>query len=782
MRNLKLAPTRFRPMDILVLLAATLLLVQAPLSVIDAGWVPNLEPLPRLAVLGLLVGYLVERTRLPGPVGLLLGTLLGVEAVTWIFASLPVVGTMAERVAGLGGGVGAWFDTILSGGVSNDPLVFAVAMGTLAWLLGLITAWLVFRDNAPWLAIVLNGLGLLMNLSYASQTLIGYVTWFAFAACLLLAAQQLANRTELWRRAQLNVGWRIVANVLLGTALLVGALLSIAWALPANVASPAVASSWGKLLSPWQGMEGEFDRWFAAINGSSRNARGLSFGRTLAPRGAFDLGDTPVLQVKTSAPMYLRATTADRYAGQAITSSETTTTDVDANGDLLPEELIPEGRVAVQAQVKVLASRTVVAFAPDAPLRFSVPTQLDTRGNPDDLAAVRLLSPAQQNQEYSLVSAVSAASIQELNSAGENYPDWIRQRYLQLPRRLPPRVVRLAHDAIAGATSAYDKAAAIEQFLRDTYTYSTHVTSVPTDRDWVDYFLFDSGQGYCDYFATSMVVLLRIEGVPARVASGFAPGDFDEATGISTVRENHAHSWVEAYFPRYGWITFEPSSIRPLPGRVQEPPQPVTPSVPDSTAVPANRLTREELDELLDMQDNTPLVLPERPFLTTLPGVALLTLAALLLILGVGVAVVAVLWRRGTRGLALYQQPYVQLLRLGSWLGTLRATPAHTPFEVAESLARQVPDARPAIHELTSAYVEGTYSSRPPGRNPWPAWLLARQEVIRGLIRRRLRRWIGDDASSAVAPRSRPELLRQWGASRATTPVPRPGAKPRLDR
>lgn len=782
MKDLKLGPTRFRPMDILVLGAAALVLVQAPLSVIDAGWVPNLEPLPRLAVAGLLVGYLIERTRLMGPIGLLVGTLFGIEAVTWIFASLPVVGSMAERVDWLGGRVGVWLDTIWNGGVSNDPLVFAVAMGTLAWLLGLITAWLVFRDNAPWLAIFFNGLGLLMNLSYAPQTLIGYVTWFAFAACLLLAAQQLANRTELWRRAQLRVGWRIVANVLLGTALVVGALLSVAWALPANLASPAVASTWGKLLSPWQGMEGEFDRWFAAINGSSRNARGLSFGRTLAPRGAFDLGDTPVLQVKSSGPMYLRATTADRYAGQAITSSETTATDVDANGDLLPEELIPEGRVAVQAQIKVLASRTVVAFAPDTPLRFSVPTQLDTRGTPDDLAAVRLLSPAQQNQEYNVVSAVSVASVQELSAAGENYPDWVRQRYLQLPRRLPQRVVRLAHDSVGGATSAYDKAAAIEQYLRDTYTYSTHVAGVPTDRDWVDYFLFDAKEGYCDYFATSMVVLLRVEGVPARVASGFAPGEFDESTGITTVRENHAHSWVEAYFPRYGWVTFEPSAIRPLPARAQEPPQPIAATAPDANAVPANRLTREELDELLDMQDSSPLVLPERPFLTTLPGVALLTLATLLFVLGMIAAIVTVLWRRGTHGLALYQQPYVQLLRLASWLGTLRATPAHTPFEVAESLARQVPDARPAIHELTAVYVEGTYSTRSPGRNPWPTWLLARQEVIRGLVRRRLRRWFGDDGSSAVAPRSRPELLRQWGASRSTTPAPRPGAKPRLER
>ena len=165
-------------MDVVVLLAAGL--VQAPSSLVDAGWVPNLEPLPKLAIAGLLIGYLIERTQLPAPLGLPLGLLLGVEAVTYVFAQAAVVGSLAERVDWLDGRIGAWLDAIASGGVSNDPLVFAVAMAALAWVLGLLTAWLLFRDNVPWLVVLFNGLALLMNLSYASTSLVGYVGWFAF--------------------------------------------------------------------------------------------------------------------------------------------------------------------------------------------------------------------------------------------------------------------------------------------------------------------------------------------------------------------------------------------------------------------------------------------------------------------------------------------------------------------------------------------------------------------------------------------------------------------------
>src|SRR5207248_11205140 len=169
----------------------------------------------------------------------------------WVYAHVAPGESMTERVDWLASRVGGWLDAVGSGGVSNDPLVFTLAMAGLAWLLGMVTAWLVFRDNAPWLAVVFNGIALLMNLSYASTSLVGYVGWFAFAACLLLAAQHLANRTELWRRAQLRVSWRVVANVLLGTGVAVGGLLSIAWALPTTVSSMEVACRWNRITAPW---------------------------------------------------------------------------------------------------------------------------------------------------------------------------------------------------------------------------------------------------------------------------------------------------------------------------------------------------------------------------------------------------------------------------------------------------------------------------------------------------------------------------------------------------
>jgi transglutaminase-like putative cysteine protease len=740
---MKQRPTRFRRFDVVVLLAAGLLVLPAPLSIRDAAWVPNLEPIPGLAVAGLLVGYVLERTRIPGVFGNLLAVGLGIESIAWVYASAVPGNSLGERVATLLGRLGNWLDLVVTGGVSNDPLVFALAMSALAWVIGQVTAWLLFREGAPWLGLALNGVALLMNLSYASASLVSYVTWFVIAGCFALTVHQLARRQELWRRAQLNVHPRVVLNVLLGTAVAASALLSIAWALPSSVTSPQLAVEWTRATSPWQSLESEFDRWFAALSGSGRTARGLSFGRTLAPRGSFDLGDTPVLQVRPSDPsrrLYLRATTADRYAGQAITSSETSTSPFDANADLLSADSLPDGRTTIQTIVRVLASRTSVAFGSEAPVRFSLPTEVEVRGNvPQDVATIRLDSPIQQNQDYAVASAISVATIQDLRAASEDYPDWVRTRYLQLPRGVPRRVIDFAHTQTEGAASAFDKAASLESYLRTSFTYSTHVPEVPQGRDWVDYFLFDSKQGYCDYFATALTVLLRIEGIPARVASGFAPGDLDESSGAYVVRENHAHSWVEVYFPRYGWIIFEPSAIRPIPERAEQAPPPA-PSLqaPQSQPASTGELTPEELDELRGLRESGSRT-GQRPFLTTWPGILILLFLGSLFLAGLGLGGLTLVWWRKLSALAVYQRPYAQLVQLGRWFGLVRPAPSDTPYEVAGALSRQLPSARPTVDRLTSAYVESTYANRPPTANPWPEWLATRRNLIRELAVRRLR-------------------------------------------
>ena len=172
---------------------------------------------------------------------------------------------------------------------------------------------------------------------------------------------------------------------------------------------------------------------------------------------------------------------------------------------------------------------------------------------------------------YQAVSRVSNASVEELRAAGNVYPDWIRTNYLRLPDNIPQRVLDLAIDLTAAEATPYDRAEAIQDYLRQ-FPYSLDVPAPPIDRDVADFFLFDLQRGYCDYYATTMVILARAAGLPARLVIGYASGSYDSLTAEYTVREEDSHAWVEIYFPSYGWIEFEPTSGQPVVARPGEKP------------------------------------------------------------------------------------------------------------------------------------------------------------------------------------------------------------------
>jgi transglutaminase-like putative cysteine protease len=186
-------------------------------------------------------------------------------------------------------------------------------------------------------------------------------------------------------------------------------------------------------------------------------------------------------------------------------------------------------------------------------------------------------------ETYKAESYTPILSIQQLRSASTEYPEQIREQYLALPQSVPERVHQLAREIVAAKPNPYDKAKAIENYLR-TYPYDLEVSAPPENQDVADYFLFDLKRGYCDYYATAMVVLARSSGIPARFVSGYSPGYYDAPNARYVVRELNAHSWVEVYFPEIGWVEFEPTASEP---EIERQPDEITASLPpseDSTA------------------------------------------------------------------------------------------------------------------------------------------------------------------------------------------------------
>ena len=171
------------------------------------------------------------------------------------------------------------------------------------------------------------------------------------------------------------------------------------------------------------------------------------------------------------------------------------------------------------------------------------------------LTSVKRLVPP---RSYRTVGSVSTATPEMLRTAGQDYPTWVTDRYLQLPPDFPQNVRLLARQLADGNDNPHDIAESIQAHLA-TIPYSTDIVGPPADRDGVDWFLNDQGVGYCQYYASAMITILRSLGIPARLVVGFTPGDWDSQRGFWVVRAKHYHAWPEIYFPGYGWVEYEPT-------------------------------------------------------------------------------------------------------------------------------------------------------------------------------------------------------------------------------
>lgn len=218
---------------------------------------------------------------------------------------------------------------------------------------------------------------------------------------------------------------------------------------------------------------------------------------------------------------------------------------------------------------------------PHRPLRYRIlraalsTDVLFAAAEPRELSGVHLLSVDEtgslhnpQNLSvpfaYDVVSDTGQPSPQELRKSPTQYPNEIRLVYLRLPHTLDARVSELAGSLTASAANNYDRAMAIQSYLRNHFQYTLDPPEIEP-ADPVGSFLFRSKSGYCEYFAAAMAVMLRTLNVPSRLVNGFQTGSYNRLGKDFVVRARDAHSWVEVYFTGYGWVSFDPTPSDPHP-------------------------------------------------------------------------------------------------------------------------------------------------------------------------------------------------------------------------
>ena len=220
-----------------------------------------------------------------------------------------------------------------------------------------------------------------------------------------------------------------------------------------------------------------------------------------------------------------------------------------------------------------LTTQTFYIEPIDTPVLFAAPRVVAVQGalpflRRDMEGALSTQPHYQERITYKVYSDTEEPDVETLRQAPlddvQVFPAGVA-RYLQLPDRIDARIPRLARKVIAdvGARNQYDAARALEQHLQNDYGYTLDLNIGGGDP--LADFLFKVREGHCEYFSTAMTVMLRTQGIPARVVNGFRMGQYNDTAGIYTVTQRDAHSWVEVYFPATdSWVTFDPT---PMAGR-----------------------------------------------------------------------------------------------------------------------------------------------------------------------------------------------------------------------
>lgn len=472
-------------------------------------------------------------------------------------------GVIIERVR-------TWVVALLTGQPSFDPVAAALVWSMLVWFIAAWAGWVVeARKNALLAALpaILLSVGIL---SYARRaTFVLYV--ILGATLLLLATVQHDERERGWDRS--GVAYPVWKGRQIGsTALIAAVALVLLSALVSSISFRRIAD-WMSVRNraPMQ-QDGDLAKSLGIVSnvtatpdvfeavrhpGLPRDHL-IGSGPELSKRVVMTVAINelqPIYRGGQSLPLYWRSFTYDVYTGRGWRSSETEQSLYQAN-QLMQSNQAPD-RILVQQVVRPIENKGGTLYVAGEPVVVNFRSEVAWR-SPGDLFGIQMDSAG----PYEARSLIPVIDERTLRAAGQRYPDWVRKRFLALPPDVPNRVKELAIELTASEPTPYDRARAIERYLR-TIPYTLDVSRPLVSQDLVDFFLFDLQQGYCDYYASAMVVLSRAAGVPARLAIGYASGKYNLNSNRFVVTEADAHSWVEVYFPNVGWVPFEPTAARP---------------------------------------------------------------------------------------------------------------------------------------------------------------------------------------------------------------------------
>ena len=726
-----------------------LTLEMAVLSVEQAHWVDPQPSLTLILLVSVVLGVILARVRMFGLFKFLIALVIGLVVSAWQVLNVLATPEAASKFSHFLDVIASWWRGtagIMSG---DEKVVFVVFIALMTWIVGSLSIWFVLRRNNAWAAAIMGGLVILFNLSNLPDSYYIYFFLFFFAAALLVSVTRMTDRS-LKAGKTANYSGRSLFYLGISLLCIIGVAASFSWVTPQVRATSLQDFIATKL--PWQRdfLESRYNIFNVVPSkqpvSTASSLKDIEFGER------WNQGDEIEYVVYSERPSYWRVNVYSTYTSEGWVVSSWEKILLEANS---PWEETEDGETMKYAVTTEIFTDIIlnsgVFMVADIPVRLNI----GEGGDIEILNAARILNPG---ESYTITSQVVAPASDELDTAGDDYPESINEVYLQLPADLPPEIRLLSENLTRDAATPYARVTAIVDYLAD-FPYKLEIEAPPEDADSVAYFLFNRQDGFCLHFASATAIMLRTIDIPSRLVVGYLPGEPGDVVGQYILRDKYYHAWPQVYFPGYGWVDIEATPVSPE-SRVSID----TPLVSSSTIERSQNWSLywpwaapPDIQNIADMNagslpdDVTGGQTDSLSFAAKLGQGLLFVFGAALVIAVIIGAILVVrslsfrwLWRVDRE--RLMSDSYTNMCKLAAMAG-LVPTPQQTPLEFAGSLAKVFPEQAEALNYITQAYLESRYG----GRGDQPAMaeeaeiLKARHLVYNTLIQRlgRLRRIFG---------------------------------------
>ncbi len=686
--------------------------------------------LPWVSLGGVAAGFVGARARWNRPLAHLVGAAFAALIVPVIVGSiLEPSGNPAARFQAT---AASTTEAILDFAVRGLPVTrqtghYLLVLGLLCWANGQFAASSVFRHGRPIGPIIVLGTVLVANMAATQHDQIWLIVLFSIAALALLTRLHALDERATWVRRRIGDPSTVGSLYLRGGTVFIVAAIFGSLALTATAHSAPLAGFWDDARPALV----DISQWLQRIIPAAPDARSVgipSFGQQVTIGGTWFSSDDPALEIFRTpgdrGRFYWRATTYDQFTLFGWNSTDLIAASRPARTAILDgtSDSIPTGTIRSDETFRIVPQSSLlkVVFSPIDPTSIDQNTTLTTSGDGgffQSLAIAPRVPYVVKASVQDIVDEAGGITGNRLAAAGTDYPAEVTDRYLEVPSgAMGPAADALLKDILAqvkanGRETPFDVATGIVNELhKPIYKYSTNVAG-QCDRDSSIVECFARAKtGFCEHFASTMVILLREAHIPARLVEGFLPGQIDVATGRETIRSSASHAWVEVYFPNIGWYRFDPTGgdraqVDELPAGA---PQPIPTATPRPSIALSSGAGRDGPDPL-NRRSGQPAAGGPTTNATGSSTGAFVAVSILLLATVLIAAFAA--YRRGPRGATTPEGVYTSISGLARRFG-FGPRPNQTTFEYAVALGDVLPGVRPELETVAAARVEVAYGRR----------------------------------------------------------------------